>query len=424
MKNPVWKKNILKQQSRFQKAQLKNSVCLLLSVCLGFPPPAGAGKSPIASPIGAGSATTGASSSSIATSTTTFSSGASSFALAKSAISAPNKAGRNQKKEKVLIYSADTEQTEFLAYIKTEPVKTYAQYQLERNRITPRPVNIQALLKQAQMEFLSHDPQRSKRTFQLIAEHTHSFDWNTEERKIIFYSLLRLTQLEQDQQKKRLLLREALVFGMGLKIDPQIFPPPVMELYQTIRSKATSISLSLKKLFPRHDIVLINGKAHTHGERVTLPYGMYRVTALSSSHKSSTRVLSLSNLISKPLKTPALAVGSCQKPVLNNVDTEQKEVHILFPNFCVWSPAPTRLKVTQQESKTDLNASLPVDIQIAEEELTAPKKTTEWWEEEWLWLSVAVGVGVVGAVVLLRKDKNKSPEQTEQKPKPQIKIGF
>ena len=131
----------------------------------------------------------------------------------------------------ILIRSTDTTSTEFSAYAETEPVKTYAQHQLDNKRKEPRPVKLQPLLKQAQMDFVSYEPNQSKNSFQLIVEQIHSFDWNAEERKIIFYSLFRLAQLEKNLQKQKLLLQEALVFGMDLKLDLQLFPPPLVQLY-------------------------------------------------------------------------------------------------------------------------------------------------------------------------------------------------
>ena len=316
----------------------------------------------------------------------------------------------------ILIRSPKTNTIEFSAYAKTEPVKTYAQHQLDIKRKTPRPVNLQSLLKQAQMDFLSHEPNESKKTFLLITEHIHSFDWNTEERKIIFYSLFRLAQLEKNTQKQKLLLQEAFVFGMNLKLDLQLFPPPLVERYLKIKKNAVFVSLKLKKLFPLHEIILINGKAYSYKETVTLPYGVYHVTAFSSSNESWTQTLSLSRLISKKIHTPSLTKGSCHQPVLNNLNQalQKNHIRILFPNFCVWSSLQNPL-VTEQAN------ILPADIKMSVEELEEPEKNNHWWEEEWVWLGAAVVLGVTTFLILSESDN----EKTENKQtKPIVKIGF
>ena len=319
-----------------------------------------------------------------------------------------------QEKPAVLIRAEETSETEFSAYTKAEIIKTYAQHQLDKNRKTPRPIKLNKLLKQAQMQFLSHEPNTSKKTFRIITNHIHSFDWNTNERKIIFYALFRLAQLEKDLQKQKLLLTEALVFGMGLKLDLQIFPPPLTNLYSNLKKKSTFVPLKLKKLFPFHEIVLINGKAYSNKAQVTLPYGVYRVTALSSSHKSWTKTLSLSHLIAKKLKTSPFVQGSCQQPDLKNLEGFHSErARVLFPNFCVWS-FPTKLPQTA-------TAFLPADIKMIEEELEKPEQNKEWWEEEWLWLGTALAVGAT-TIFILSNDDTSTEKKKEKKPK--VKIGF
>ncbi len=325
----------------------------------------------------------------------------------------------------VLIRAAKTNLTEFSAYIKTESIKTYAQYQLALNRKTPRPVILESLLKQAQMEFLSYEPERSIKTFRLITGHIHSFDWNKQERKIIFYSLFRLAQMEKDPQKQKLLLREALAFEMDLKLDLQLFPPPLTTLYLQMKKTAVFVPLDLKKLFPGHEIVLINGKVHSHKEKVTLPYGVYRITAFSSSHTYYTQTLSLSRFISKTIKTPSVVGGSCQQPAFSRLDKNlnQSQIHILFPNFCLWNPIQHRLA----EKKNTLASEIQ---QIAQEDLKEPAKQSKWEKEEWILLGAAILVLGTATFLSLKKNNKKSDEKAQEKPdekaqeKPIIKIGF
>ena len=318
----------------------------------------------------------------------------------------------------ILIRSNETSLTEFSAYAKTKSIKTYAEYQLEQNRKMPRPVVLKSLLKQAQIDFLSYEPERSKKSFRRITEYIHAFDWNEEERKIIFYSLFRLAQLEKDSQKQRLFLQEALVFGMDLRLDLQVFPPPLVNIYLHLKTQASFVSLNLKKLFPWHEIVLVNGKVYSNKERVTLPYGMYRVSAFSSSHKSRTQILSLSQLVLKALKTEPLVSGSCQKPVFNPVSELKKHhTHILFPNFCIWNSLKEQVANTKE-------SILPADINKMEEDLEEPQKQSKWGEEEWLLLGVAVlAVGVTTVLILNGDDKTEESKKSK-KIKPIVKIGF
>ena len=318
----------------------------------------------------------------------------------------------------ILIRSTNTPAKEFSAYAETEPVKTYIQHRLEKIKKTPRPLDLRALLKQAQMDFLSHEPSYSKKSFQAIVEHIHAFDWNKEERKIIFYSLFRLAQLEKDLKRQTLLLKEALAFSMDLKVDKSLFPPPVTNRYAQIKQSATFVSVDLKKIFPLHSVVIINGRVYSHQESLILPYGFYRVSALSTSHKPWTKVLSLSRLVVAKPNTKALAGGSCQNPILRDKSLKGHSLLILFPNFCVWSSAVQLAK----EQKKDL---LPLKAQMAED-LKEPEKNTEHWEE-WLWLGVAVVAGATTLWALTRGESKEQPSSRkppEKKPEPKVKIGF
>ncbi len=314
----------------------------------------------------------------------------------------------------ILIQAVETSTTEFSAYTTAEMIKTYAKYQLEVNRKTPRPVKLNALLKKAQMEFLSPEPSRSQKTFQIIADNIHSFDWNTEERKIIFYALFRLAQLEKNAQKQELFLKEALTFEMGLKLETQIFPPPLIRLYSKLKKTASFTRLKLSQLFPLHEILMINGKVYSNREKVALPYGMYRVTAFSSSHKSWRQTLSLSRLISRKVKTRPLIKGSCQQTNLKELNPAlRKRVRVLFPNFCVWSfPLVESVKLSEN--------LLPAEIKMVEKELEKPAQSKEWWEEEWLWLGTGLAVAL-GAVFIFSESKDK---KTKPEKKPTVKIGF
>ena len=314
----------------------------------------------------------------------------------------------------VWIQAPQTTDIEFSSYVKTESVKTYAQYQLEKLRTKPRPINLKELLKEAQIKFLSPEPKESKKIFQQITEHTHSFDWTMEERKIIFYSLFRLAQMERNLQKQKLFLQEAFVFGRDLKLDFDLFPPPVIELYSKIKKVSSYSKVNLQSIFPKHQLVLINGRAYTNKEKITLPYGVYRITALSSSHQSHTKVLSLTRLISKKIKTSSLVSGSCKQPNLSGLkDTLKKEqIRILFSNFCVWNPVFYNLAETKVEV----------------EELEEPNKT-KGLEEKWIWAGVAfILAGAIGIGVLGKSKKSPQDAKTQNKPKktkkPKLTVDF
>ena len=207
---------------------------------------------------------------------------------------------------------------------------------------TSRPIILESLLEKSQREFLSHEPQRAIKTYKLIISHIHSFDWTLPERKIILYALFRMAQLETNFQKQKLFLQEAIVFSGDLKIDTALFPPPLVQTYSNLKKSMNYTPVNLKKIFPEHELVLINGKQYPVKERTTLllPYGVYRIRALSSSRQVWSKTLSLSRLLSQKVHSLPLVnkESSCQQIVFNQeVKKLKHSIEVLFPNFCVWN---------------------------------------------------------------------------------------
>lgn len=307
----------------------------------------------------------------------------------------------------ILIRSPNTDLTEFEAYAETESVTTYAQYLINLNKKTPRPIKISYLLKKAQEAFLSYSPNKSKKYFLQITKHLHSFDWNKKERQIIFYSLLRLAQLEKNPQKQKLLLQEALVFEVKLKLDLQVFPPSLIKIYLNLKKKSVFVSIDLKKIYPLHEIFIINGYL-LNTNIISLPYGRYRVTALSSSHKKHMQVVSLSRLMSQKIKTNSLINGSCQQPNLNSIDTNLKKnkLRILFSNFCIWN------SIHNQIIKNPIN-NIQSNITMMQNLKLLQKKSQPWWKQEWFWIGTILTIGTTSIMML--KHINKTQNKTQNK---------
>ncbi|MDE0518530.1 MAG: hypothetical protein OXH36_03100, partial [Bdellovibrionales bacterium] len=91
----------------------------------------------------------------------------------------------------------------------------------------------------------------------------------------------------------------------------------------------------------------------------------------------------------------------------------QAQIHILFPNFCVWNSL--QQKIAQVKKNV-----LPANI-IGGEQLEEPEKSSQWGTEEWFLLgAVLLVVGVTTVIVLEEDKKTKEVKQA----KPLVKIGF
>ena len=238
--------------------------------------------------------------------------------------------------------------------------------------------------------------------FHAIVKQAYDKDWNEESQRIIFYSFLRLFQIESKGSAPESFLHSAVLFAPELKPDEQIFPPPLIEKFKAIKSSVQGVDVRLKPIFPLHEILLINGKEVHLEKKLNLPYGEYRITALSSSHKSWTRVISLSQLIRSKIITPSWIKGSCTQAM---IPEKLQNYWTLFPDFCVW----------KKPLKT-----MPV------QPILAKKKSDIPWNKYAKWIVVGGGA-VVLAVVLAHsiQSTSKTKEKREpQKRKPTRKVGF
>ncbi len=311
-----------------------------------------------------------------------------------------------------LLKAPQTPLEEFSAYVQTESAVSYAQRQFEQIQTQPDDIKkLRLMLEQAQRSFLKDHLHQSGDYFRSIVKMAHQKDWAAEAQKIIFYSFLRLAQIEWKGLEAEALLYSASVLAPQLEPDVQLFPPPLIQKFNAIRKKQAKLSVSLKRIFPFHEIILINGRVFSN--KVRLPYGEYRVTALSSSHRKWSRIISLSQLVQKRIVTAPLVSGSCRHPVFSK---GIKHSPVLFPNFCLWTKSLKKSAPTSASEEFYTSS----EIQKNAEDL----KTSIKWKEHKKWgafAAAAVGVAAVG-FLLWRNQKSSQKNPVKQPPK--LKKGF
>ena len=213
----------------------------------------------------------------------------------------------------VWIASPDTPPLEFKAHVMAlgKGKKTYAQNRWEYLKKQTKGFRLKNRITKAQAAYLSGDS--SKKLFQSIADMAYVGDWNEEQRRVILYALLRLAQLsDSPNEKKAFLIFASRFITEDLSStwpEYNLFPPPLVERLNQLKSGQTSFLIDWRKRFPHHEIVLVNGKKMKGKTR--LNEGRYRITALSSTHAPYVRTLHLSELLSGVLKTQPLTEGHC-----------------------------------------------------------------------------------------------------------------
>ena len=234
------------------------------------------------------------------------------------------------------IKNTNTSFIEFKAHIEAlgEPNETYAQTQLKRLRKKTKNLALKEQTKEAQKLYLKGDTLKSKIAFQNITRQLHEGDWGKDDRYMLLYSLLRQIQFEDDEEKKKALIKTVAIFKQEkinlANSDYKIFPPPLLKQINKVYENTPSLSLYLKKIFPYHEVVLVNGKQIPHQTKIAFKDGIYRITALSSSYTPILKVTSFTSLLANPIKTTSLTEGLCN---FQTIKPQWKEQNVkLFSN--------------------------------------------------------------------------------------------
>ena len=231
--------------------------------------------------------------------------------------------------------------------------KTYAQSQWEYLKIKTKAFRLKEKIKKAQEAYLSGD--NSRGFFKDIVSVAYLGDWNAEQRRIILYAFLRLVQLESHPVRKKAFLISA---GRFIAEDlsstyPEysLFPPPLIEKLNSLRNKQNSFLVDWKRIFPRYEILLINGKKAAAETR--LKEGKYRITVLSSFQAPWVQTIDLSELLSGTFKPEPLTSGYCDSLRVKS-QWNQKNIKLLKRKDCFKTYSFDSRRPLLEEQKKDV----------------------------------------------------------------------
>lgn len=306
---------------------------------------------------------------------------------------------------KVWIKSPKSSFLEFNTHILSLEDKGHVSYgvnQLEKIRNATKPFSIKQKIVKAQEHYLAGETSLALKKFQEITGLSHASDWNEEERRGIFYSFLRQAQYEKNKTKKQALLIAANQFILtpvhekSYK-DYNLFPPPLMEKLKKAQNNQVFLSVDWKGVFPHHEIVLVNGKqVFPSAERIKIPTGAHRVTALSSSHTPWTKILPLSQLVTQSVQTTSFTSGRCKN--LKIKKEWQGDSIQLFQNAQACPSQNIFHKTAQAKPALKEDTELSKTLAIVKESQTDSSLFNKnVFQSTWFWVGAftAIAVGVV-----------------------------
>ena len=310
---------------------------------------------------------------------------------------------------KVWVNSGKTVFREFQVFLKSSSDSnlSYAEFQFQQRRKRAGAFKLKEKLLSAQHFYLDGKKERAKKIFNQIIRLAYSADWNKEERRIIMYSFFRSAQLEEEEEKKQAFLILAGSFSI-IPISPRVysdfslFPPPLMEKLNQIQMKNNFLSINWNRIFPNHEIILLNGKRIEKNKEIELPQALYRVTALSSSHQAWSQKISLSKLLFKEIKTEKLTLGSCKSLKLIPKLEKQRRFN-LFPVSKCPKIDPLDWNSAQTKDKELFGFA---EKEEAEESEKKPSYLSSWF-------LLGVGILTLSLILFLNSGKDEPEEEIE-----------
>ena len=269
----------------------------------------------------------------------------------------------------------------FKAHVKASGDLTFAEYQykkIQKDSLEKFPDDQDVEL--AQKLYLSGRWEEAKNIFSKISQLSIQAEWPSKQRETILYSFLRQIQIEQDKQKRQALLLSAKQFYI-FPIKPnhpqyQLFPAPLIEEFNLILSKQAQFKINWNKIFPFHEIILVNGRHINKNKEESWAEGRYFVTALSSSHEPWSKNIQLSELLTRNIKSKKLTKGLCEDLKIRP-KWKRLGFKLLPPKPC--KPASLSSLISPQK----LTDKEPKQKQLKKKD-----------SKKWLWISVGTITGL------------------------------
>lgn len=298
----------------------------------------------------------------------------------------------------IVIKSPEANSTHYKAFVISEKHSSYSSYILEKKKKESlSSSHLKNLFKDATSDFISASLDLAKLKFQSITLKKHESDWSKNNRKLIFFSFIRLYQITKDTKY----FQKAINFSSNDFDIKGVLSPPSMKIYSQIKSETKYIVWKPYKSWKQFQFILANGEVHeiTPALKIALPRKTnIRLTFLSDSFHSFTRVLQSSDVLFLTPFFKPLVSGTCEAPTASvTLDGLTK---FFFSKDCVF-----------EKNKGQQNLSNFVPAKKAPEPWISEdfkKKAKKQLKNKWLWIGAGL---LLGGYHLYKKSKDSSEKQ-------------
>ncbi len=298
--------------------------------------------------------------------------------------------------------------SEFRAYLKAHPQHTSL---AEKNYRQSLKADISDALfeafKRAQYIFFSDSKKKALEAFIGVLTFIEKADWKPPQRKILFTSALRAAELSDSDIERQNYLTVALKVSVVEKPDPKVFPPPLIQKFESLK-KVSLKTVPIPEALKDAEIISVAGQVlRTFKNRqLKFPNTMTKVVAYSSKWKTVQALLDSKDFkIWNPYKE-SIFLGTCF-----DINTQslisQKVTQVYANRNCVIGLSGKNILTPSPRHPIHLQVAsgspTPSTFNINHTTVSAPKKTP-WWKNKWLW----IGVASAGAAYMIYENNQSS----------------
>lgn len=294
---------------------------------------------------------------------------------------------------------------EFRAYLKAHPqYVSLAEAAYEQSVSHQASETLFETFKTAQHIYFNDSKEKALDAFIKVLSLLNTAHWKPKQRKILFTSALRASELSNTEQKKQHFLNQALQISVTETPDPKVFPPPFIKKFDSFK-QTTLKTLVIPESLKDAEIISVAGQVlrPPFNHKIKYPASPAQVVAYSSKWSTIDFHLNYEKFQDWSPPKNILFSENC-----SNVTPEKMKLHnvaqVYFHRNCVIDRA----------GKNRLRPSTPVDFQVTQPlpkpsvlnmtRAKAPAINNPWWKNKWIW----IGVAGAGAAYMIYENEQSS----------------
>lgn len=293
----------------------------------------------------------------------------------------------NQSNSFPLILANSSKEVDYKNFLHfSKKFHSFSQEYLNKQELYTKKLSLQ--IKSAQDLYFQGKVFLAKKSFSNIIKQKWDQDWTEKQSQWIYFSFLRLSQMEENIKDKKSLIKEAIAFSSLRKPDPKIFNPPFINLYNKLHKETKWSYITQYLKLQSYEKILINGQVFNITPNIKIPIDSsqyFRMSLLSNRNQIKSHTLSYELFIKKEFTNNALVTGKCEK----FKNHSQYKYSIFFTKDCI---------IKTQVKKEKINLFPKKNLNPLQ---TKKKKTHTTEKRNWILITLGIVVAlVVGAKII------------------------